>query len=91
VPLYTIRYTLILILGLFLTSKVCYNIDMKLMRDHVKLRKMTDADDAYVEASPAERVGFVWEITRELWSLRSGQDAERRLQRNVANLIRQQR
>jgi hypothetical protein len=63
---------------------------MKLMRDRAKLSKMTDGEDAYVEASPAERVGFVWEITRELWSLRNRQDAERRLQRNVANLVRQQ-
>jgi hypothetical protein len=51
---------------------------------------MADGDDAYVEGSPAERVGFVWEITKELWSLRNRQDAERRLQRNVATLIRQQ-
>ena len=63
---------------------------MKLMTDHAKLSKMTDADDAYVQASPAERVGFVWEITKELWSLRNRQDAERRLQRNVATLVRQQ-
>ena len=63
---------------------------MKLKRDYAKLSKMTDADDAYVDASPAERVGLVWEITRELWSLRNRQDAERRLQRNVATLVRQQ-
>jgi len=64
---------------------------MKLMRDYAKLSRMTDADDAYVEASPAERVGFVWELTKELWSLRDRQSAERRLQRNVANLVRQQK
>ena len=76
--------------GLFLLLEVCYNINMKLMRDHAKLSKMTDADDSYVEASPAQRVGFVWEITKELWSLRNRQDAERRLQRNVATLVKQQ-
>ena len=70
--------------------QVCYNTNMKLMRDRAKLCKMADGDDAYVEASPAERVGFVWEITKELWSLRNRQDAERRLQRNAANLVRQQ-
>jgi hypothetical protein len=64
---------------------------MKLKRDHAKLSRMTDADDAYVEASPAERVGFVWEISKELWSLRNSRDAERRLQRDVAALVRQQR
>ena len=77
-------------LGLLLLREVCYNIDMKLMRDHAKLSKMTDADDAYVEGSPAERVGLVWEISKELWSLRNRRDAERRLQRNVATLVRQQ-
>jgi hypothetical protein len=77
--------------ALSLLYEVCYNIEMKLMKDHVKLSKMTDADDVYVRASPAERVGFVWELTEELWSLRNRQDAERRLQRNVATLIRQQR
>jgi len=60
------------------------------MRDYAKLSKMTDGDNAYVEALPAERVGFVWELSKELWSLRDGQSAERRLQRNVANLVRQQ-
>jgi len=33
--------------------EVFYNIDMKLLRDHAKLDKMTDAEDGYVEASPA--------------------------------------
>jgi hypothetical protein len=71
-----------------LLHEVCYNIDMKLKRSHAKLCKMTDADNGYVEASPAERVGLVWEITKELWSLRNRQDAEQILQRNVATLIR---
>jgi len=62
---------------------------MKLLRDQAKLSKMTDADCGYVEASPAERVDFVWELTKELWSSRDRQSAERRLQRNVANLVRQ--
>ncbi|UCC99602.1 MAG: hypothetical protein JSW66_06895 [Phycisphaerales bacterium] len=64
---------------------------MKLMRDRAKLSRMTDAEDAYVEASPGERVGFIWEIAKELRSLRNSRDAERRLQRDVAALVRQQR
>jgi hypothetical protein len=52
---------------------------------------MSHGDDSFVEATPAERVGFVWELTKEMWSLRNRQDAERRLQRDVTNLIQQSR
>ena len=63
---------------------------MKLIKNHVKLIKMSIEEDSFVKASPAERVSFIWELTKELWSLRNQQDAERRLQRNVTNLVRQQ-
>ncbi len=49
---------------------------------------MTKQDDCYVDASPQERVSFIWELTAELWSLKSPQYVERRLQRNVTNLIK---
>jgi hypothetical protein len=62
---------------------------MKLAKNHVKLIKMSREEDSFVKASPAERVSFMWELSKELWSLRNRQDAERRLQRNVANLVRQ--
>ena len=62
---------------------------MKVAKNHVKLVKMSREEDSFVKASPAERVSFMWELTKELWSLRNQQDAERRLQRNVTNLIRQ--
>jgi len=62
---------------------------MKLAKNHVKLIKMGREEDSFVKALPAERVSFMWELTKELWSLRNRQDAERRLQRNVANLVRQ--
>jgi len=60
-------------------------------RNHTVLKKMTKQDDCYVDASPQERIAAIWEITSELWSLRDKQHAERRLQRNVINLIRQQK
>jgi len=67
-----------------------YNtIDMKLARNIVKLKRMDKTDDSFMDASPAERVSAVWEITRELWSLRAKERAEQRLQRNAANLVRQ--
>jgi len=62
---------------------------MKLMENHVKLIRMSSEEDSFVKSSPAEQVSFMWEPTKELWSLRNRQDAERRLQRNVANLVRQ--
>jgi len=62
---------------------------MKLDKNQTKLKKMTQEDDSFVPGTPAERVGMIWELTQELWSLRNRQDAERRLQRDVAKLIRQ--
>jgi hypothetical protein len=62
---------------------------MKLMRDKTKLKKQGTENDSFVDAAPAERVGMVWELTCELWSLGGRQHAEQRLQRNVGNLVRQ--
>jgi hypothetical protein len=61
---------------------------MKVIRTHTKLKKMTKQDDCYVDASPSERVSFIWPLTAELWSLKDKQYVEQRLQRNVTNLIR---
>ncbi|MBC8469444.1 MAG: hypothetical protein H8D56_08220 [Planctomycetes bacterium] len=58
------------------------------MRNHTTLKKMTKQDDCYVDASPRERVSFIWQLTAELWSLKDKQNVEQRLQRNVTNLIR---
>ncbi len=63
---------------------------MKVMRNHTTLKKMTKQDDCYVDASPRERVSFIWELNAELWSLKDKQHVEKRLQRNVTNLIKQQ-
>lgn len=63
---------------------------MKVIRNHTTLKKMTKQDDCYVDASPQERIALIWEITAELWSLKDKQYAERRLQRNVTSLIKQQ-
>ncbi len=45
-------------------------------------------NDNYVPGSPSELLGMVWPLTREVASLSSDHDAERRLQRHVTNLIR---
>jgi hypothetical protein len=61
---------------------------IKLQRDKARLRKLTDEDDDFVDASPAECLGMIWELTAEVWSLRDPGCAQQRLQRHVARLVR---
>lgn len=61
---------------------------MNVQRDKARLRKLTDEDDDFVDASPAERLGMMWELTAEVWSLQGQDGAQQRLQRHVARLIR---
>lgn len=61
---------------------------MKVKRNYAKLKKMTNEDDCYVDASPSERVSFIWPLTAELWSLKDKKSVEQRLQRHVTRLIR---
>ena len=46
-------------------------------------------DNDFVSARPEVLLGFIWELTKEVYSLRGNFDAEQRLQRNITNLIRQ--
>lgn len=63
---------------------------MKLDRNRTKLKKMDREQDWYMDASPAERVSFMWELTAELWSIKDKLYAQQRLQRDVTNLVRRQ-
>jgi hypothetical protein len=45
-------------------------------------------DQGYMPGTPEQRVLAVWDLTREAWALWRKDDAERRLQRNVAVLVR---
>ena len=65
-----------------------FYMERKVDRNRIDIKKLTDADRGYVQAGFAERLSMVWELTREVWSL-TGKDAEQRLQRDVAKLIRQ--
>ena len=60
----------------------------KVDRTHFVVGDNCANDSEFVDASPAERFGFVWELTAEAYSLKGNFDAEQRLQRNVAKLIR---
>lgn len=61
---------------------------MQLDRTKITIKKQDKQDDSYMDASPQERIAFVWELTAEVWSIRNAEDVEQRLQRNVTKLIR---
>jgi len=61
---------------------------MKMNRNIVRrLTLKEDTDDGYVQAEKSELISVMWEITRDAWSLVREEDAERRLQRDVAVFI----
>ena len=52
-------------------------------------RSHAEADDGgYMPGTPGERLSQVWELTKDAWAFFRGADAERRLQRHAAVLIR---
>jgi hypothetical protein len=62
---------------------------MKVDRKKAMVLPLKDiGDDEYVDASPAARIGMVWDITVQLWSIaKKGKiHAQSRLQRHVATL-----
>lgn len=61
---------------------------MKLDKHATALHKMSEEEDNFVDASPAERVSMIWDLTAEVWSLADPQGVERRLQKHVTKLIR---
>ncbi len=61
----------------------------KLDRSKAVLKKTTENSDEFADYSPAELLGFMWELTCEVYSLQGDFDAEQRLQRDVTNFIRQ--
>ena len=61
---------------------------MKMNRNVVQRLTIPDDDDGYVQADMADRISAVWEITKDAWSFIRVEDAQRRLQRNVAAVIR---
>ena len=67
-------------------------MEFKVDRSCVRVVKMSeDNDDGFVEASPAERIAMVWEITKDAWAFTGETDAEQRLPRHITKLIRRKR
>jgi hypothetical protein len=52
-----------------------------------RINMKEDIDDGYVENDKAELLSVMWEITKDAWAFVRGQDAEQRLQRDVAVFI----
>lgn len=72
----------------------CYGCRMSALdRTQVRLHKsLADAEDyGYMPGTPEERIGEVWALTREVWTLLQESHAEQRLRRDVAVLIRGER
>ena len=61
---------------------------MGMKRKIVKLIRNGSQEDAFINASPAQRISLIWDLTQEVWGMNGAKDAQRRLQRNIARLIR---
>ncbi len=61
---------------------------MKLNKKITMLKRNIQKDDNFVNASPKERLLFIWDLTAELWSLKGSKYVKQRLQRNITNIIR---
>ena len=57
--------------------------------------RMLTSDDSLAEdkvaLSASESISFVWELTKEVFSLTKKYDVESRLQRNAINIVRGRR
>lgn len=61
---------------------------IRLQRDKIKmLEKKDNVDDDYVSASPEECLSFIWELTKEIYSLSGEYDVESRLQRDFIHIM----
>ena len=61
------------------------NMDRKLVK---KINMSEEVDDGHVQAEKNELISMIWEITKDNWAFVRGQDVKRRLQRDVATIIR---
>jgi hypothetical protein len=50
-----------------------------------------EVDDGHVQAEKNELISMIWEITKDNWAFVRGQDVKRRLQRDVATIVRRTR
>ena len=51
---------------------------MKLDRSKTRFKHLKDPDDNYMDATPAERIGCMYELTKQAWALKDPEIAEQR-------------
>jgi hypothetical protein len=56
-----------------------------------KITMSEEVDDGHVQAEKNELISMIWEITKDNWAFVRGQDVKRRLQRDVATIVRRTR
>lgn len=61
------------------------NMNRKLVK---KITMSEEVDDGHVQAETNELLSMIWEITKDNWAFVRGQDVKRRLQRDVATIVR---
>ena len=61
------------------------NMNRKLVK---KINMSEEVDDEHVQAEKNELISMIWEITKDNWAFVRGQDVKRRLQRDVATIVR---
>jgi hypothetical protein len=61
------------------------NMNRKLVK---KINMSEEVDDGHVQAEKNELISMIWEITKDNWAFVRGQDVKRRLQRDVATIVR---
>jgi hypothetical protein len=66
----------------------CYHIVMKMDRNHTRLVSGRAEDDSFAPIDPALRIAAVWELTREVWSLKVPALVEGRMDRSLTRLIK---
>jgi hypothetical protein len=64
------------------------NMNRKLVK---KITMSEEVDDGHVQAEKNELISMIWEITKDNWAFVRGQDVKRRLQRDVATIVRRTR
>ena len=61
------------------------NMNRKLVK---KINMGEELDDGHVRAEKDELISMIWEITKDNWAFVRGQDVKRRLQRDIATIVR---
>jgi hypothetical protein len=61
------------------------NMNRKLVK---KINMSEEVDDGHVQGEKNELISMIWEITKDNWAFVRGQDVKRRLQRDVATIVR---